>query len=146
MEWSMSRGRRRWRRCGRSMLKLAGLCLAVAVCLCLCLYLCGVRPWACSGCTVLLRSGKRTKDVLTTMQMLACRVSATLSCASLSGDLLCIVIGVSDAFLVHGSCLPRFIHVLVASSCCVLCSLYMRAAACTRLRLAPDWSSLHCIY
>ncbi|XP_035817234.1 uncharacterized protein [Zea mays] len=56
MEWSMSRGRRRWRRCGRSMLKLAGLCLAVAVCLCLCLYLCGVRPWACSGCTVLLRS------------------------------------------------------------------------------------------
>ncbi|CAO2166857.1 unnamed protein product [Urochloa humidicola] len=38
-----SRGRRRWRWSGRSMLKLAGLCLAVAVCLC------GVRSLACGG-------------------------------------------------------------------------------------------------
>ncbi|CAO2197131.1 unnamed protein product [Urochloa humidicola] len=51
-----SRGRWRWRWSGRSMLNLAGLCLAVAVCLC------GVRSLACggsSGCrprTVLLRS------------------------------------------------------------------------------------------
>ncbi|CAL4953883.1 unnamed protein product [Urochloa decumbens] len=53
-----SRGTRRWRWSGRSMLKLAGLCLAVAV-----VCLCGVRSLACSssssGCrprTVLLRS------------------------------------------------------------------------------------------
>nr|CAB3478703.1 unnamed protein product [Digitaria exilis] len=50
-----SRGRRRWRWSGRSLLKLAGLCLAVAICLF------GVRSLACSdsGCrarTVLLRS------------------------------------------------------------------------------------------
>ncbi|XP_066310107.1 uncharacterized protein [Miscanthus floridulus] len=53
-----SRGRRRWtwRWCGRSMLKLAGLCFAVSI-----ICLCGVRSWACSGSgcrgsTVLLRS------------------------------------------------------------------------------------------
>ncbi|XP_021311496.1 uncharacterized protein LOC8085406 isoform X1 [Sorghum bicolor] len=54
-----SRGRRRWRWCGRSMLKLAGLCcFAVAIVICFC----GVRSWACSASacrgrsTVLLRS------------------------------------------------------------------------------------------
>ncbi|XP_066315287.1 uncharacterized protein [Miscanthus floridulus] len=43
-----SRGRRRWRWCGRSMLKLAGLCFAVAI---ICLGGSG-----CRGSTVLLRS------------------------------------------------------------------------------------------
>nr|ACL54281.1 unknown [Zea mays] len=59
MECSRGRQRQmqRWRWCGRSLLKLAGLCVAVAICLC------GVRSWACSGSgsgcrgsTVLLRS------------------------------------------------------------------------------------------
>ncbi|KAF8716866.1 hypothetical protein HU200_025965 [Digitaria exilis] len=57
-----SRGRRRWRWSGRSLLKLAGLCLAVAICLF------GVRSLACSdsGCrarTVLLRSGKEPSEM-----------------------------------------------------------------------------------
>jgi hypothetical protein len=66
MDMECSRGRerqmRRWRWCGRSMLKLAGLCFAVAICLC------GVRSWACSGSgcrgsTVLLRSGNESRKV-----------------------------------------------------------------------------------
>jgi hypothetical protein len=118
-----SRGRRRWRWCGRSMLKLAGLCFAMAI-----ICLCGVQSWACSGSgcgcrgrsTVLLRSGNKSRKAFSLLCRCLPHFGNFFFGGVLYGDLLCRVIG--DTFLIHGSCSFTSCFVLMMCSLCSLCT------------------------